>query len=239
VLLLLRFRRSTGDERQQLKWFSVGAVLLAAGVVAGLLLADELASAVRPTAGAFVVEILSVTGLIALPVTTGIGILKYRLYHIDHLINRALVYAALTAILAGLYSASIRLFQALFIAFTGNQSDAALVLTTLVLATTFTPIKSRLETIAGTRLGQRDPHDTGRRTDERGAHGYDESTLARELHTLADRVASVEAAIDGLMHERDRSGWTDTTRPRKKPREVRSEPARTGEPVRTIGSRHR
>jgi hypothetical protein len=67
------------------------------------------------------------------------------------LINRTFVFGALTAVLAGLYAAGIRLFQVLFVAITGQESDGALVLTTLILATTFTPIKSRLEGIAARR----------------------------------------------------------------------------------------
>jgi hypothetical protein len=81
----------------------------------------------------------------------GIAILRYRLYDIDVIVDRAFVYGALTAILAGLYAASVRLFQALFTGVTGESSDAALVLTTLVLATSFTPIKRRLETIVERR----------------------------------------------------------------------------------------
>ncbi len=78
-----------------------------------------------------------------IPVTLSVAVLRYRLYQIDLIINRALVYGALTAILAGLYSASISLFQKVFIALTGEKSDAAIVLTTLILASTFTPIKTR------------------------------------------------------------------------------------------------
>ncbi len=79
------------------------------------------------------------------------AITRYGLYEIDFLINRTFVFGALTAVLAGLYAAGIRFFQVLFVAVTGQESDGALVLTTLVLATTFTPIKSRLEAIAARR----------------------------------------------------------------------------------------
>jgi hypothetical protein len=94
-------------------------------------------------------------------VTLSIAVLRYRLDQIDLIINRALVYGALTAILAGLYSASISLFQKVFIALTGERSDAAIVLTTLILAFTFTPIKTRLQAIVDRRF--RDVHDPLRR----------------------------------------------------------------------------
>ena len=84
-----------------------------------------------------------VPALAIVPVTLTISILRHRLYDIDLLINRSLVYGALTAILAGLYAASINPFQRLFIAVTGQKSDAAIVLTTLVLASAFTPMRAR------------------------------------------------------------------------------------------------
>jgi len=96
-----------------------------------------------------------------IPVTQSISILRHRLYDIDLIINRALVYGALTAILAGLYSGSISLFQKVFIALTGEKSDAAIVVTTLILASTFTPIKTRLQAVVDRRF--RDTHDPLRR----------------------------------------------------------------------------
>jgi len=94
-------------------------------------------------------------------VTLSIAALRRHLYDIDLIINRALVYGALTATLAGLYSGSISLFQKVFMALTGERSDAAIVLTTLILASTFIPIKSRLQAIVDRRF--RDVHDPLRR----------------------------------------------------------------------------
>ena len=80
-----------------------------------------------------------------LPIAVGIAILRYRLYDIDIVIQRTLVYVPLTALLAGIYAASIGISQRLFIAVTGNSSDGAIVLSTLILATTFTPIKNAIQ----------------------------------------------------------------------------------------------
>src|SRR4029453_14229739 len=77
------------------------------------------------------------------------------LWEIDRLVERTFVYGALTAILAGLYAATIRLLEALFVGVTGQSSDAALIIATLVLATTFTPGKSRLEHLAGSWTKER------------------------------------------------------------------------------------
>jgi len=137
---LIRFRRSTGDTRQQLKWFAASAVIVALSLTTSFLNDSRAVQAVL------------IVSLSLVPVAMGIAILRYRLYEIDTLINRAIVYGALTAILAGIYSASIGLFQRLFVAVVGEKSDAAIVITTLILATAFTPVKSWLQTAADQRF---------------------------------------------------------------------------------------
>lgn len=97
---------------------------------------------------------VAVLSACSLPIAVLQAVTSHRLYDIDRIIGRTFAYGALTAILAGLYAASVRLFQGVFVALTGDESDAALVLTTLVLATTFTPIKTRLEKAAEKRFKQ-------------------------------------------------------------------------------------
>jgi hypothetical protein len=148
--LNVRYRLADPTERRQLKWFAWGSVLTIVGgavLVVGALVVTE--------PGSRLIDLSWVVFAVAsttLPIAALIAILRDRLYDIDELISRTFVYGLLTAILAGLYTASIRLFNALFTGFTGESSDLALVLTTLVLATTFTPIKKRLEAIAERRL---------------------------------------------------------------------------------------
>jgi hypothetical protein len=155
-----RLRVARDDERRQLKWIAfagTGVLLVTAGTP---LLSPDLVLGQGSSVQYFLTGI-AVTGV---AVSIGIAILRYRLYDIDVIVDRAFVYGALTAILAGLYAASIRLFQALFTTVTGETSDAALVLTTLVLATSFTPIKGRLETIVARRYrpkGERPATDPG------------------------------------------------------------------------------
>jgi hypothetical protein len=91
------------------------------------------------------------------PLAVTLAIARYRLYEIDHVVERTFVYGALTAILAGLYAASLKVFQVLFTAATGEGSDAAIVLTTLVLVATFTPVKSRLDQMVARWTGQKAP----------------------------------------------------------------------------------
>ena len=100
-----------------------------------------------------VVVLIVIAGLGPIAVTVAIA--RYRLWEIDRLVERTFIYGALTAILAGLYAATIRLLEALFIGVTGQSSDAALIIATLVLATTFTPVKNRLEHLAGSWTKER------------------------------------------------------------------------------------
>ena len=86
------------------------------------------------------------------PVAIGFAITRYRLYDIDELINRTIVYGALTAILAGLFTASITLSQRTFSAVTGERSDAAIVVTTLVVVAAYTPVRKWLEGIVDRRF---------------------------------------------------------------------------------------
>jgi hypothetical protein len=142
--LALRLREARGDERQQLKWVAYAALLVAIAVPLG--------NFGKPF------EILAILAFSSVPLAAAVAILRYRLYDIDLLINRTLVYGALTAILAGVYTASIGLMQRLFVAFTGERSDAAIVATTLVVVVAFTPIKNRLQSLVDRRFKEpRDP----------------------------------------------------------------------------------
>jgi hypothetical protein len=139
--LVIRYRRADQDRRQQLKWFAAASLLLAISTPFGFV-------------GGKVGQILFLAAVATIPIATGIAVLRYGLYEIDTIINRALVYGLLTALLAGLYAASVGLMQRVSQAFTGTNSDAAIVLTTLIVVTAFTPIKSRLQTIVDSRFKQ-------------------------------------------------------------------------------------
>lgn len=148
--IVRRYREATNTERLQLRWFAFGATIslsaTAIYVVFGVLVAPDNSVVREGTYAIFVASLAS------LPIAVFQAITSHRLYDIDRIIGRTFAYGALTAILAGLYAASVRGFNWVFVSLTGEESEAALVLTTLVLATTFTPIKSRLEKIAGARL---------------------------------------------------------------------------------------
>jgi hypothetical protein len=139
--MVLRFRVATERERQQLKWFAFGGGLLVATITAFAFVLTI--NRTSPTGEALL--LLAHLSSTLIPISVTIAITRHQLYDIDELISATVVYGALTAILAGIYAASIRLFNDLFVVLTGERSDAALVITTLILATTFTPIKGWLE----------------------------------------------------------------------------------------------
>ena len=141
--LLLRYGEAGGETRRQIR------LVVAAGIAMAALYVTFLAFSVvgiRGTARDVVFVLLSVTLLLS-PIAILVAIARYRLYDIDRLVGRGFVYGGLLALLAGLYAASMRLFTALSAGLLGESSEVALVITTLVLATTFTPIKTRLEAI--------------------------------------------------------------------------------------------
>ncbi|HEV8571670.1 MAG TPA: hypothetical protein VGR49_01315 [Actinomycetota bacterium] len=140
--LVIRFRRAAEEERHQLKWLTYAAGLAAlAFVVASLVDAFS-----EPSVSSNNIQNTLITGALAcVPIAIGIAILRYRLYSIDWIINRTLVYVPLVAIIGGLATAMIPLSQRVFMAVTGNTSDAAIVLTTLFVASFITPVRKRLE----------------------------------------------------------------------------------------------
>jgi hypothetical protein len=142
-----RFRQARGDERLQLIWIAYAGflIVLAAGygALAWALLGEAFGDALLPLDFA----------MFALPVAIAVAILRFRLYDIDLIVRRTAVYVPLTALLAGLYAACLSTLQHLFVALTGNPSDAAVVLSTLVLATTFTPLRNALQHAVDRRFG--------------------------------------------------------------------------------------
>jgi hypothetical protein len=137
--LVLRYRGAGVEERQQVKWVVYALVLIALGAVVGM------------TPFALGQLVFLGTALFA-AIAIAMAILRYRLYEIDVIINRTLVYGALSAILAGIYTASITLSQRLFVSTTGERSDAAIVFTTLVVVSFFTPVKGRLQSVVDARV---------------------------------------------------------------------------------------
>jgi hypothetical protein len=141
--LVVRLWRSRGVERQQLKWFTSSAALVAVGLGASVFLAGWAADL------AFLVGLLALAGL---PVAAGIAILRYRLYDIDVIVNRTLVYGSLTVALVTLYVGSVLSLQYVFRALTGEGSQLAIVASTLVIAALFNSLRHRLQAFIDRRF---------------------------------------------------------------------------------------
>jgi hypothetical protein len=167
---IVHFRRSRGDERQQLKWFLTSGAL----AVGGLIVATE-----SDTLGfmfAFV---------IALPLGIGFGILKYRLYDIDRLISRTISYAALTGLLIALFVGLV-LLTTRVLPFSSPVGVAA---ATLAAAALFTPLRSRLQRLVDRRFN-RARYDTEAIVAAFGARlrdAIDVETVLGELSSVASR----------------------------------------------------
>jgi hypothetical protein len=145
---ILRYRKlSSRTQRQQLKWVLFGLAQLLCTLLIGVELLPRIfpvldVAGTLPNLVATVVESLSV---MLFPVTVGIALLRYRLWNVDLVINRTLVYVPLTSILTVIYSTSMAVSQRLFTTATGEQSQAVAIFTTIILTTTFTPIKNALQ----------------------------------------------------------------------------------------------
>jgi hypothetical protein len=145
VMLLLRLHRARGAERQQLKWFVYAASL----VVAGFVFAPVLP---LPDPWSYAPLLLA---LLFLPVAMGIAVLRYRLYDIDRLINRTLVYGLLTALLGGVYAAVVLVLGQVFGGIGDNPPSWAMAGATLAVAALFQPARRRIQAVVDRRFNRR------------------------------------------------------------------------------------
>src|SRR5215211_673309 len=147
--LVMRYRRSRGDVRQQIKWIAFAASLVALtyliAIVALFIHPSEIWFAAGLPLWLDLIEYAALLSITSVPITIGFAVLKYRLYDIDIIINRTLVYGSLTAILAGVYFGGVTATQALFRDLAGQEQLPQLVVvaSTLVIAALFNPLRRR------------------------------------------------------------------------------------------------
>jgi hypothetical protein len=186
VSVVIRFRRSRGEERQQLKWFTYAGALLPSG-----LLGDFLPAPV----GDLVLGVV----IVFLPVAAGIAILRYRLYDIDRLITRTLVYGLLTALLASVYAGAVLVLGQVFGGVTGDPPSWAVAGVTLAVAALFQPARRRIQAVVDRRFNRRKYNTT--------------KTLEAFSHRLRDEVdlealsAELLAVVDQTMQPSTVSLW--------------------------------
>ncbi|GAC1350860.1 MAG: hypothetical protein NVSMB27_37450 [Ktedonobacteraceae bacterium] len=177
ISLVLRFRRAKERERQQIKWLAYGTTIMVTLIVGGVLLLPD------PN-GLF--QLIFPVAIICLPLSIGISILRHRLYDIDVLINRTLVYATLTALLALIYFGLIFASQDLLGEIIKSNNDVAIVISTLSIAALFRPLRARIQRIIDRRF-YRQKYDATRTLAAFSAALRDEV----DLHQLREHLLTV------------------------------------------------
>jgi hypothetical protein len=161
--VIVRFRRSRGVERQQMKWFVYASALLLLTPVEGWL--PEIFS-----------NVLFGVVLIGMPTAIGIAVLRYRLYDIDLVINRTLVYGSLTVTLVLVYLGGVVSLQYAFRTLTGQGSQIAIVASTLAIAALFNPLRRRVQAFVDRRFYRR-KYDAAKTLEAFSAKLRDETDL--------------------------------------------------------------
>lgn len=189
VSLIVRYRRSVGDERQQIKWVAVAGAFLAATVV----FSSAVTGAGEVTGGA---EVLMSLALMAVPIAMAVAIIKYRLYDIDVIVSRSLTFGVLAAFIGVVYVAIVVGIGELF----GRGGDASFglsVAATAVVAIAFQPVRVRVEHWANRLVyGKRaTPYEVLARFSHRGAEESDENVLARVPQLIVDGTGASEASL--------------------------------------------
>jgi hypothetical protein len=145
----MRYRRSGGGVREQIKWIAFAASLVALGVSGAVVLgtfAPDAAGDTRPLWVGLLEDAITLS-FAGVPIAVGFAVLRYRLYEIDIIINRTLVYGFLAAMLAAVYFGGVVTTQAIFRGLTGQeqQPQLAVVVSTLVIVALFNPLRRHIQ----------------------------------------------------------------------------------------------
>ena len=148
ISVVVRFRRSRGVERQQMKWFAAAAAAMILLVLAEEILTTLNLSYVLPNSNVIFGIVVSL-----MPITIGIAVLRYRLYEIDRIISRTLTYAVLTAVLIGLYLGAVTAFTAITASVAG-ESPLGVAAATLLAAGAFRPARRGIQSVVDRRFNR-------------------------------------------------------------------------------------
>jgi hypothetical protein len=180
--LVIRYRRSSGEQRQQIKWIAFAASVVALTYLIAGSAAQTHPSQAWTTAGSVwwlnALTYAVLASFTIVPIAVGIAVLKYRLYEIDIIINRALVYATLTGSLALVYFGVVTVTQVLFRTLTSQQELPQLVVvaSTLVIAALFNPLRRRIQAFIDRRF-YRHKYDAQKTLESFGARLRQETDL--------------------------------------------------------------
>jgi hypothetical protein len=189
--LVWRYRHSGGEVRQQIKWVVFAASLVgmayAVTLVSGLFLTPETFTTGQeaPLWLALLQDavLISYAGV---PIAVGFAVLRYRLYDIDVLINRTLVYGSLTTMLVAVYVIGVVGLQAILRIFSGQESTLAVVASTLAIAAMFNPLRRRVQAFVDRRF-YRKKYDARKTLETFSGRLRDET----DLHTLSSHLVAV------------------------------------------------
>ncbi len=199
ISLALRQRRSRGQERQQLKWFTSSLILYVILVGTDTASFFYYGSETAMPGWASLFNGIAINSYVLIPIAAGIAILKYRLYDIDLLINRALVYTTLTVSLAAVYVGCVVLLQTVLRSLSGQNSQLAVVASTLAIAALFSPLRRRVQGLVD-RAFYRRKYDATKTLEAFGARLRNET----DLDALSGHLVGV---VKGTMQPAHVSLW--------------------------------
>jgi uncharacterized membrane protein YhdT len=204
--VFVRLRRAGGVEHQQIKWFAYAVAANAIAVVVAYVIPGLIETPLWFERVGFALNNIVIP---AIPIAIGIAILRYRLYDIDLLINRTLVYGSLTLMLALVYFGGVTATQAVFTALTGQeqQPQLAIVISTLVIAALFTPLRRRIQSFID-RSFYRSKYDARKTLEALSAQLRDET----DLNALSEDLVGV---VRETMQPAHVSLWLRPDTPRK------------------------
>jgi len=185
-----RYRRLTdATQRQQIKWYVFGVAVAVVGIVLFQLPAIFVPSLRTPGVPRVLFALLGVSAfylsVMIVPITLAFALLRYRLWEVDAVINRSLVYLSLTGALLGVYFLSVGALQSLFAALTGSESPLAIVGSTLVISVLFQPLRQRVQRVIDKRLYRRTVNFREAFTE-----------FAAEVRTIIDLEQLLRALVD-------------------------------------------
>jgi hypothetical protein len=186
VSLVLCYRRSRDEEREQIKWIAFAASVVGLLFLIGLVISLIYGS--KPPSWTRLLDTMTALSYTGVPIAVGFAVLKYRLYDIDVIINRTLVYGSLTAMLALVYFGGVTAAQAIFRTLTGQeqQPQLAIVVSTLVIAALFNPLRRRIQSFIDRRF-YRKKYDARKTLEGFSARLRDETNLG----ALSDELVAV------------------------------------------------
>ena len=203
--LVVGRRGVSGVERQQIKWLLyVGPIMF---VASGLHISFYYFWLPEGSWGLWASDLLVIVGGLSVPIAIGVAILRYRLYEIDLIINRTLVYGSLTVLLVALYFGGIVVLQRVFVTLTGQQSTLAVVASTLLIAAMFTPLRRRIQSFIDRRFYRR-KYDARKTLETFSAQLRNET----DLDALSDDLVGV---VRETMQPAHVSLWLRPDTPRK------------------------